>query len=174
MPSDLITGVAIATIAIYVALASVLRGRSIRWRGPSLQHGSGLAARWLPYLLPVPYVVIALRPGPELDVPLALRWAGLALVILGVVLAGWAAFTLGRHFDMEVEVHRDHELVRAGPYAFLGHPIYTGLAVHLLGACLATGNLILLAGTLFAAIPAFVSRAREEERLLRASGIARD
>lgn len=173
MPADLITGMAVATIALYIALAAVLRARSVRWRGSSLRQGTGLAARWLPYLLPLPYVVIALRPGPELAVPDALRWVGLALVVLGVALAGWAALTLGRHFDMHVEVHRDHELVRAGPYAVLGHPIYTGLALHLLGACLATGNLLLIAGTLLGAIPAFIARAREEERLLRASGIDR-
>jgi protein-S-isoprenylcysteine O-methyltransferase Ste14 len=75
--------------------------------------------------------------------------------------------TLGRHFDTEVEVHSGHEVVRRGPYALVRHPVYSGLALHLLGACIATGNVLLIAGTLFGAIPAFYIRASVEERLLR-------
>lgn len=171
MTPGVVTTVTVAAIAVYIALAFALRRRSIRWRGKSLQQGTGLAAKWLPYMLPIPYLVIALRIGPELDVPVALRWAGLVLVVAGVAFSSWAALTLGRHFDMEVEVHRGHELVRSGPYALVRHPIYTGLAIHLLGACLATGNLLLIAGTLFGAIPAFIARAREEDRLLRTAGV---
>lgn len=172
MTPGLVTAVTVGAIAMYIALAFALRRRSIRWRGPSLERRTGPAASWLPYFLPVPYVVIGLGIGPEFVVPDALRWTGLALVIAGVAFSSWAALTLGRHFDMEVEVHQGHELVRSGPYALVPHPIYTGLAIHLLGACLATGNVILLLGTLFGGIPAFIARAREEDRLLRASGVA--
>src|SRR2546429_7645181 len=74
---------------------------------------------------------------------------------------------IGRHYDLELEVHADHEIVRTGPYRIVRHPIYTGLLVHLTGACLATGNLLLVAGTLLIVLPIFVVRARTEERLLR-------
>jgi protein-S-isoprenylcysteine O-methyltransferase Ste14 len=57
--------------------------------------------------------------------------------------------------------------VRTGPYRFVRHPIYTGLLIHLIGACLATGNLLLVAGTLLVVLPIFYMRARTEERLLR-------
>ena len=54
-------------------------------------------------------------------------------------------------------------------------PIYTGLALHFIGACLATGNLLLIAGTLGASFPAFYLRAAAEERLLRGRlGLAYD
>jgi protein-S-isoprenylcysteine O-methyltransferase Ste14 len=64
-------------------------------------------------------------------------------------------------------VHAGHELVRAGPFAWVRHPVYTGLALHFLGACVATGNVLLLFGTLFVTLPAFYARARAEEKLLR-------
>lgn len=166
MSSELIVAVTIAGIVAYLALAVVVRVGSLRSRGPSLQRVGGAAAL-LPYLVPIPYAVIALRPGPELPVSDALRWAGLGLVLLGIALSMWAALTLGRHFDMEVELHAGHEVVRAGPYAVVRHPVYSGLALHLLGATLATGNLLLLAGTLLGALPAFYARAKVEERLLR-------
>jgi len=41
------------------------------------------------------------------------------------------------------------------------------LAVHFVGACLATGNLLLIAGTLLGTFPALYLRASAEERLLR-------
>ena len=166
MSGALVTAVAVGSMVAYLALAFAVRRRSLRARGPSLRREGGAAA-WLPYFVPVPYVVLALRPGPELDVPDPLRWAGLALVIAGAAFSAWAALTLGRHFDVEVEVHAGHEVVRRGPYALVRHPVYSGLALHLLGACLATGNLLMFAGTLFVAIPAFHHRASVEERLLR-------
>jgi protein-S-isoprenylcysteine O-methyltransferase Ste14 len=115
----------------------------------------------------VPYLVIALRPGPEVQVPDALVWVGIALSVLGVAFSLWAIVTLGRHYDLVLEVHQDHELVRRGPYALVRHPVYTGLALHFAGICLATGNLLLIAGTLLVSFPAFYLRARAEEALLR-------
>lgn len=68
---------------------------------------------------------------------------------------------------MDVEVHGGHELVRSGPYRIVRHPIYSALGLHYLGAILATGNLLLAAGTLLVTFPAFYLRASVEERLLR-------
>ena len=166
MSGGLISAVTVGAIVSYLALAIAVRRRSLRARGPSLRREGGAAA-WLPYFIPIPYLVVVLRPGPELAIPEAARWIGLGLVIGGVAFSAWAALTLGRHFDMEVELHAGHEVVRSGPYALVRHPVYSGLAVHLLGACLATGNLLMLAGTLLIAIPALYLRAAIEERLLR-------
>jgi len=47
------------------------------------------------------------------------------------------------------------------------HPIYSGVALHLIGACIATGNLVLVVSTLGLAFPAIYQRATVEERLLR-------
>jgi protein-S-isoprenylcysteine O-methyltransferase Ste14 len=163
---ELVAAVTVAAILGYLAVALAVRHRSLRARGPSLRREGGPAA-WLPYFLPVPYLVAALRPPPEIAVPEPARWAGLAVVVLGAAFSAWAALTLGRHFDVEVELHAGHEVVRRGPYAVVRHPVYSGLALHLLGACVATGNLVLLAGTLLVALPAFYLRAAVEERLLR-------
>ena len=146
--------------------AQIAQRRAVSRRGATVRSAGGLAAL-TPYFFWVPYVVIALRPGPELALPAAIQWAGVALSVLGVAFALWAIVTLGRHYDLVLEVHHDHELVRRGPYAFVRHPVYTGLALHFAGACLATGNLLLIAGTLLVSYPAFYQRARAEEALLR-------
>jgi protein-S-isoprenylcysteine O-methyltransferase Ste14 len=146
--------------------AQFAQRRALTRRGATLRTAGGLPAL-VPYFFWVPYVVIWLRPGPELDVAEGLRWLGVALTVLGIAFALWSMITLGRHYDLVLEVHEGHELVRTGPYALVRHPVYTGLALHFAGVCLATGNLLLITGTLFVTFPAFYLRARAEESLLR-------
>ncbi len=146
--------------------AQLAQRRALRRRGATIQTAGGLASL-VPYFFPVPYVAIALRPGPEVAVPEALQWLGIALCALGVVFSLWSITTLGRHYDLVLEVHTGHELVRRGPYGLVRHPVYSGLGLHFAGACLATGNLLVIAGTLLVTYPAFYLRARAEERLLR-------
>jgi len=152
----------------FIVFAQIARARAVGKRGGSIRVAARGPAQIAPYFFWVPYVLVVLRPAPELDVPDALRVIGCAAAVAGVGLALWAIGVLGRHYDLVLEIHADHELVRSGPYAFVRHPVYTGLAVHFLGACLATGNALLIVGTLLGALPLFVVRARLEEGLLRA------
>ncbi len=165
MTGELIAWTAALSFAVYAVFAERLRARVTR--GRRIVARGGALAQGLPYVIWIPYVVIAVRPGPELPLPDAIRWVGLGLVVGGIAFSMWSARTLGRHFDVEVEVHEGHELVDGGPFAIVRHPVYLGLAVHLIGACLATGNGLLIAGTLLGAFPAFYMRAAAEERLLR-------
>ena len=146
------------------------RPPSWSWRpsaSTSSPPSSCSVAQWAPAFLWVPYAVVAYHVGPELAAPTPVFAAGIALTVLGIVFALWALATIGRHFDLEIEVHEDHELVRSGPYAFVRHPIYTGFIVHTVGAWLATGNVVLVAGSLVVTFPLLYLRARTEERLLR-------
>lgn len=151
---------------IFIVFAQIARGRAVARRGPSVRVARGIAQA-LPYFFWVPYVVIAFGIGPRVQLPDVLVALGLALTAGGVALAIWSIVTLGRHYDLVLEIHAGHELVRAGPFRFVRHPVYTGLALHFIGACLATGNLLLTAGTVFVTLPTFVIRAQAEEQLLR-------
>ena len=167
MSAGVVAAVVIGSFVGYAVVAYATLARARARRGRSIARTGGFVAN-VPYFVWVPYVVVALRPGPELAIPEPLRWLGLALAVAGCAFAAWAARTLGEHFDVELEVHERHEVVRRGPYAIVRHPVYSGLALHFAGACLATGNLILIAGTALVSFPAFYLRARAEERLLRA------
>jgi protein-S-isoprenylcysteine O-methyltransferase Ste14 len=146
--------------------AQFAQRRALSRRGATLRTAGGLAAL-VPYFFWVPYIVIWLRPGPEVGVPEVLQGVGVVLSLVGIVFSLWAMVTLGRHYDLVLEVHQDHELVRRGPYRVVRHPLYTGLGLHFAGVCLATGNLLLIAGTMLVTFPSFYLRARAEERLLR-------
>jgi protein-S-isoprenylcysteine O-methyltransferase Ste14 len=156
----------VAAFVVFVVVAQVARIRGRARRGPTDVVERGLA-HWVALFLWVPYVVVGFRIGPEVALPSAIVSVGVLIAAAGVAFAVWAVATLGRHYDLELEIHRDHELVQDGPYRIVRHPIYTGLSLHFVGACLATGNVLLIAGTLLVTFPAFYLRARTEERLMR-------
>lgn len=67
------------------------------------------------------------------DEPEWLALAGLALVWIGVALT-WASLAhLGRQWRLAAVVTDDHELVVAGPYRSVRHPVYSALFLMLLG-----------------------------------------
>lgn len=165
-PDSIATPLIIAAGFVFIAFAQLARRRAVAARGASVRTAGGLP-QLLPYFFWVPYLVVAVRPGPNIAVPEPLAIAGVVLSVAGVAFALWAITTLGRHYDLLLEVHTGHELVRDGPFRVVRHPVYTGLGLHFLGACLATGNILLIAGTLAVTFPGLYLRARAEERLLR-------
>ncbi len=66
---------------------------------------------------------------------------GVGLFACGIALAVWARIHLGRNWGMPMTQKAQPELVTAGPYRFVRHPIYSGLLLAVLGTALAT-NLI--------------------------------
>jgi protein-S-isoprenylcysteine O-methyltransferase Ste14 len=159
--------IVIAGGVMFIAFAQLARRRAVAERGASLRTSTGLP-QIVPYFFWVPYVVVGLGLGPNIPLGAPIRLIGVTLSILGIAGSLWAIVTLGRHYDLVLEVHAGHQLVRAGPFVWVRHPVYSGLALHFLGACLATGNALLLIGTLLITLPAFYARARAEETLLRA------
>jgi protein-S-isoprenylcysteine O-methyltransferase Ste14 len=158
---------AVVAFTIYIARASLLQRRARRVRGGPLRAAGGVA-RWGPAFVFVPYLILDGRPGPTIAPSEPIVDIGLALVIVGAAFALWAASTLGAQFDLEPGVHQGHSVVRAGPYRVVRHPVYVGIAVHLVGACIASGNLALILGVLLVGFPLLYVRARAEEQLLRA------
>jgi protein-S-isoprenylcysteine O-methyltransferase len=165
--------IVIAGGVVFITFAQLARRRAVAERGGSLRTSAGLP-QLVPYFFWVPYVVVAFQFGPKINLDqapqpsgAAISTLGAALSILGIAISLWAIQTLGRHYDLVLEIHAGHELVRSGPFAWVRHPVYTGLAIHFIGACLATGNVLLIVGTFLVTFPAFYARARAEERLLR-------
>jgi len=62
--------------------------------------------------------------------------AGAIVCFLGLQFGIWARVTLGRSWGMPMALHDNPELVTAGPYQLVRHPIYTALSLMLIGTSL--------------------------------------
>jgi len=93
-------------------------------------------------------------------------WIGFAITIAGFAVAVWARVHLGRNWSGTVTVKEGHELIRSGPYAYVRHPIYTGLITAVLGTAIVSGTVRAALG--FAIITAaLVRKSRTEEGFMR-------
>jgi protein-S-isoprenylcysteine O-methyltransferase Ste14 len=97
---------------------------------------------------------------------LAAYWIGVVVLALGLLFSVWARVHLGRNWSGEVTVKEGHELIRTGPYAYVRHPIYTGLITALLGTAIASGTVRAAIGVLIIAV-SFVVKLRREEAFMR-------
>jgi protein-S-isoprenylcysteine O-methyltransferase Ste14 len=92
------------------------------------------------------------------------QWLGVGLSFLGFAFAFWARVHLGRNWGIPMSLRQDHELITSGPYAYVRHPIYTGILLAMLGSALAMGSFWLV---LFAlAFLYFLISARTEETMM--------
>lgn len=95
----------------------------------------------------------------------AVEMAGLFMTIAGLAFAAWSRAVLGRNWSARALIQVGHELVRTGPYAYVRHPLYTGLLIALTGSMLVSGETGALAGWV-ASIGIFAIKGRREEHLL--------
>jgi protein-S-isoprenylcysteine O-methyltransferase Ste14 len=64
-------------------------------------------------------------------------FSGVAILAAGLGFLVWARVHLGRNWSGIVTLKDHHELIRSGPYAWVRHPIYTGLLLGFVGSALA-------------------------------------
>ena len=114
-------------VASFAAKSS--RGRRSRFSG--LRIGLLVVAAFL--------VRLSLgRGGHVVSAGPVLSGVGVALWAAGLGLAVWARLYIGRNWGMPMTRREDPDLVTAGPYRYIRHPIYSGIILGLLGTALAT------------------------------------
>src|SRR5215472_15611086 len=91
---------------------------------------------------------------------------GVALIIAGLLFAIWARVHLGGNWSGTVTIKQGNELIRSGPYAYVRHPIYTGLLAALLGTTVASGTVHAAIGLAIIAV-ALVRKSHIEEGFMR-------
>ncbi|MEW5852937.1 MAG: isoprenylcysteine carboxylmethyltransferase family protein [Myxococcota bacterium] len=159
-------------VAFVVMIAFERAGITVDPSAPSQDRGSKLTlvvAVFISVLLAVrelsrglPGVPEALRPTESWLV----RGAALALVASGLALRQWAMATLGRFFTDQVRIFEGHRIVREGPYRFVRHPSYAGLALIMVGLPLSSGSLVATAVGVTLGFLSLAFRIRVEEAAL--------
>src|SRR2546421_11716055 len=127
---------------IWISVVIVVFVLLMGWRGRSLATGPRLWSH-------------TLTTGVTADV----------VTFLGLLLTLWARVVLGGNWSSGVAFKEQHELIERGPYAYVRHPIYSGVLLMFLGIAIFRGS---AAGFILLAIivVGLWLKALEEEKLL--------
>jgi protein-S-isoprenylcysteine O-methyltransferase Ste14 len=155
-------------LLIWAVFEAVMRGlQALRAKGPNPRDASYYVL--LPALLAAIVAAEVLGHDGRLLWPGGLGWpvvAGLALIVAGIGLRAWSIVTLGRFFQYQIMVQPGHQVVTSGPYRFVRHPSYTGIAMVLAGIALASGDVWSLLAVAVLGGAGLTVRIRAEERQL--------
>lgn len=127
--------------------------------------------KWNSVFIPV-VAGLDVRYGWTRHLPLAVHLAGLAVAIAAYLLVLWSMKS-NRFFSTVVRIQKDrgHTVASTGPYQFLRHPGYVGMAGFTLGAPLILGSWWAFIPTAFT-ICVLVVRTALEDRTLQAELMA--
>jgi len=105
---------------------------------------------------------LALTPQTDLA-----RAGGAVLCVLGLLVAIWSRRTLAGNWSRDVTFRQGHELITAGPYRFVRHPIYTGILLMFFGSAMQDGRLHSWLGFLILCLGIWIKIQQEESLMLR-------
>ena len=88
-----------------------------------------------------------------------------AVMLAGLSLTWWARIYLGPLWSSVITRKENHKIIDTGPYAFVRHPIYSGLIIALLATAAAEGRVTALFGAALIVLGVWL-KARTEERFL--------
>lgn len=141
------------------------------WFAKRTVERSGTRARWMVWIAVILLVGtrswwLPFASGVSLwHATASLAGIAAAVTAAGLLVALWARAVLGRNWSGAIVLKEHHELIDRGPYAFVRHPIYTGVLLMILGVVTVSGTWagVILFGTMVAGL---IVKARREERLL--------
>jgi protein-S-isoprenylcysteine O-methyltransferase Ste14 len=155
-------------LVVWAAFEFVMRVRQhLLSRGPAALDRSAFVL--VPFI--VASVVLAELLGRRggLPWPGGLVWpfvTGMVLIVAGIGLRAWSIATLGRFFQYWIKVQPGHRVVTGGPYRYVRHPSYTGIALVLAGIALACDDVWGLLAVAVLGGAGLAVRIRAEERQL--------
>lgn len=100
----------------------------------------------------------------------ALKYLGIALTAAGHAYSVWARLHLGKYWSGTVALKESHRLITTGPYAYVRHPIYTGLFLAVIGTVLAAATWAAATGFIVMLAAHYIKWKREEKLMIQEFG----
>jgi methyltransferase len=161
------TAIVAAVVFVPMLLEAVRSRRNeaiLRARGAVEAPGDVIA--WMQIAYPGCFVAIVVEAAVRQQPAGAWAVAGVVIFLLAKALKYWAIAALGDFWTFLVLVVPGEPLVTTGPYRWLRHPNYIGVAGELIGAALMAGSPVtgVIAFVVFGGM--MLARIRVEERAL--------
>ncbi len=122
------------------------------WSGATQKRAANWQSRAYPAVvfvgaaLMATFAIPAVRRVALWHVSTAGGYALAAVTLVGIAMMWWARIYLGRLWSSAITRKEDHRLIDTGPYAYVRHPIYTGLIAALAATAAAQATPSALAG----------------------------
>lgn len=160
---------------VLACIALAWSGVALLWTGPGKTSQSGEFRFYRPlrlFILAVTFCLLFWRETavsflgkrflPPSD---AIAVSGFIAVLLGLAVAIWARVHLRHYWSDKVVLQENHKLIRSGPYAYMRHPIYSGVLLGVAGTAVVLGEIRGVAA--FSLLLAnYAIKAKKEERIL--------
>src|SRR5579864_3022033 len=118
-----------------IAMLQTKRTQETKPFGSRLLYGTPVAvASYLMFTNHLPFAWTRIHLLPRTT---TLDAVALFLTAAGISFAIWARFYIGKNWSSAVTIKVGHQLIRTGPYAWVRHPIYSGLLLAMIGTALA-------------------------------------
>lgn len=87
------------------------------------------------------------------------------VTFIGLIIMMWARKSLGNNWSGNIVLKENHQLITTGPYAYVRHPIYSGLIMMVLGVTLYVNTYVMVIFVVIFFFGAYY-KAQKEEKLL--------
>lgn len=146
-------------------VAASFWSRRIKKRDATCQTWTYRVAIIAGSILLAPWTAQAFAEKPLWEVDYAGAYALAGVMLAGISLTWWARTHLGRLWSSAITLKEGHRVINTGPYAYVRHPIYTGLITALLATAAAEATVAALVGAALIVFGLWL-KARAEERFL--------
>jgi protein-S-isoprenylcysteine O-methyltransferase Ste14 len=157
--------------AYFIEWRQMQRKRAVSGSHGGADRYSGLVISIGSSVIQVGAFVLAFQPQWRFPghVLMPSYWAGLAVIVLGMLLRMHCWRVLGEFFTHTVTIVKDHQLVDNGAYRWVRHPSYLGAVLTLLGMGLALGSQASMVLIVLGTAAIYVYRIEAEEAALEAA-----
>ena len=108
----------------------------------------------------------------KIDLPEWVRWVGVGMGMLSVLLIYWVFSNLGNNVSPTVVTRKNHTLVTSGPYRWVRHPLYTTGFLSYIGFVLLSENAFIAVLAVIGMVFLRIRLPKEEARLIERFGEA--
>jgi protein-S-isoprenylcysteine O-methyltransferase Ste14 len=176
---DLIFRASLAVVSVLLALIRFYYGWQAAGSGAKILYRRAGKVRtilvWMLGILAASASVLwVIAPGwmawAAIPLPMVLRWSGITVGAITVLLFFWVHRTLGENWAMPGEIKERQTLMTTGAYRWVRHPMYTTLFVWALAYFLMSANVFIGLAWLGLGIVAAAMVGDEEAALLETFG----